>query len=126
MQHFSRYVIYISYDNPSVYIHCDDEMANGPRWENFGEGEYERLLQSDEDGDGSRVPEDRGSNYDDDGDAEERDPQTTVGFGQKVSYGLGHVFNDIAATIWFSYTMVFMQDVVGMPPTTAGFLLFFG
>lgn len=45
---------------------------------------------------------------------------------QKVAYGLGHVFNDITATIWFSYTMVFMQNVIGMPSTTAGFLLFFG
>ncbi|XP_050539815.1 major facilitator superfamily domain-containing protein 12-like isoform X2 [Daktulosphaira vitifoliae] len=45
---------------------------------------------------------------------------------QKVCYGLGHVFNDITATIWFSYTLVFFQKVVGMSSTMAGFFLFFG
>lgn len=97
-------------------------MTNGPECENYGDGEYERLLQSDDDG---PFGDCKDRNSDDDDDAEDRDRQT-VGIEQRISYGLGHVFNDIAATIWFSYTMVFMQDVVGIPPTTAGFLLFFG
>lgn len=44
----------------------------------------------------------------------------------KFAYGLGHVFNDISAAIWFSYTMVFVQNVIGVPSTVAGFLMFFG
>lgn len=44
----------------------------------------------------------------------------------KAAYGLGHVFNDISATIWFSYTMVFVQNVIGVPSTVAGFLMFLG
>lgn len=97
-------------------------MSNGPLGENCGDSEYERLLQSDED---TRELNMSSQELNDDGSAEVCDWRP-VEIGQKASYGLGHVFNDIAATIWFSYTMVFMQDVVGMPPTTAGFLLFFG
>lgn len=90
--------------------------------------EYERLPSDDgetdrgydDDGDEEDL-NDVGGNEDDEG--RRRPPVET---GQKFAYGLGHVFNDIAATIWFSYTMVFMQNVVGMPPTMAGFLLFFG
>lgn len=90
--------------------------------ENCG-GEYERLLSEEEDGGGGeRITDDRAD------DCRELSAirQQLVGTGQKIAYGLGHVFNDITATIWFSYTMVFMQNVVGMPPTMAGFLLFFG
>jgi len=85
------------------------------RCENCGD-EYERLLSDEEDGLSSA-----GEDYRD-----ERSPRRPVDVGRRVIYGLGHVFNDITAAIWFSYTMVFMQNVVGMPATTAGFLLFFG
>lgn len=50
----------------------------------------------------------------------------SLSINQKIFYGLGHVFNDITATIWFSYTLVFLQKVVGMSSTMAGFFLFFG
>lgn len=85
---------------------------------NFG-GEYERLLSE---GDRSDIDE-----YHDDKHPQQlqQRPQP-VKIGQKVAYGFGHVFNDITSTIWFSYTMVYMQDVVGMSPAMAGFLLFFG
>lgn len=85
--------------------------------ENCG-GEYERLLSE---GDGSEADDHQRDN-----DEDSTQQQRSVQNGQKVAYGLGHVFNDITATIWFSYTMVFMQEVVGIPPTMAGFLLFFG
>lgn len=81
-------------------------------------GEYERLLSEE---DGSEADDHHRNN-----DEYSTQQQRSVQNGQKVAYGLGHVFNDIAATIWFSYTMVFMQEVVGIPPTMAGFLLFFG
>lgn len=83
--------------------------------------EYERLLTDGEDRDDGPVVDD-GENAQTGGTAASAAVETR----QKYAYGLGHVFNDITATIWFSYTMVFMQNVVGMSPTTAGFLLFFG
>lgn len=94
--------------------------------------ECERLLGDEEAADAAlRQPTDgcadRGTV--DDCHSRKADDHRLRGFiatGQIVAYGLGHVFNDIAAAIWFSYTMVFMQNVIGMPPTTAGFLLFFG
>lgn len=102
------------------------------RRENRGGDEYERLLSDeeadDDDNDDGRQPPTDGRVADERGDdgGESHRGRRPVGTGQKVAYGLGHVFNDIAATIWFSYTMVFMQNVVGMPSATAGFLLFFG
>jgi len=80
------------------------------------DGEYERLLS-----DGDRSADDRDDDHD-----EYPAQHHRFRTGQKIAYGLGHVCNDITAAIWFSYTMVFMQDVVGMSPTMAGFLLFFG
>lgn len=88
--------------------------------ENCG-GEYERLLS--EGADGSEADDHHQRDYDEDSTTRQQRP---VQNGQKVAYGLGHIFNDITATIWFSYTLVFMQEVVGIPPTMAGFLLFFG
>ncbi|XP_003243797.2 major facilitator superfamily domain-containing protein 12 [Acyrthosiphon pisum] len=87
------------------------------RCENCGD-EYERLLSEEDDR--SSAAEDH---------SDERPlhlRQRPVDTGRRVAYGFGHVFNDITAAIWFSYTMVFMQNVVGVPGTTAGFLLFFG
>ncbi|XP_072391386.1 major facilitator superfamily domain-containing protein 12-like isoform X1 [Diabrotica undecimpunctata] len=45
---------------------------------------------------------------------------------QKLSYGLGHIFNDLCAAMWFSYTLFFLQVVLEMKSTTAGFLLMIG
>ncbi|VEN40083.1 unnamed protein product [Callosobruchus maculatus] len=45
---------------------------------------------------------------------------------QKLSYGLGHVFNDLCAAMWFSYTLFYFQVVLKMEATTAGILLMTG
>lgn len=86
-------------------------------------GEYERLLSEGDRSDTDEHHDDKHPRLQQD--HQERRPRP-VETGQKVAFGFGHVFNDITSTIWFSYTMVFMQDVVGMSPTMAGFLLFFG
>lgn len=86
-------------------------------------GEYERLLSE---GDRSDTDEYHGDKHPRQQQNQLQRQRQPVQTRQKVAYGFGHVFNDITATIWFSYTMVFMQDVVGMSPTMAGFLLFFG
>jgi len=86
------------------------------RCENCGD-EYERLLSEEDD---------RSSAAEDHDERSLHQRQRPVDTGRRIAYGFGHVFNDITAAIWFSYTMVFMQNVVGIPATTAGFLLFFG
>lgn len=45
---------------------------------------------------------------------------------QTISYGLGHVFNDLCAAMWFSYTLFYLQVVLQMEPSTAGLLLMIG
>jgi len=30
---------------------------------------------------------------------------------QKLSYGVGHVLNDLCASMWFSYLLVFLHEV---------------
>ena len=30
---------------------------------------------------------------------------------QRMSYGIGHVLNDLTASVWFSYMLVYLQDV---------------
>lgn len=44
----------------------------------------------------------------------------------KAAYGLGHVFNDISAAMWFSYTLLFLQTVLGMEPALSGAMLLIG
>lgn len=45
---------------------------------------------------------------------------------QKLSFGLGHVFNDLCASMWFSYTLFYLNVVINVPSTTAGILLMMG
>jgi hypothetical protein len=44
----------------------------------------------------------------------------------KAAYALGHVFNDITAAMWFSYTLLFLQLVIGMTPELSGAMLLIG
>jgi len=41
-------------------------------------------------------------------------------------YGLGHVFNDICASMWFTYLLLFFQKVLGFSSTSSGVLLLVG
>ncbi|XP_050298744.1 major facilitator superfamily domain-containing protein 12-like [Anthonomus grandis grandis] len=50
----------------------------------------------------------------------------TCGIIQKMSYGLGHVLNDLCAAMWFSYTLFYLHVVLSIPSTTAGTLLMIG
>lgn len=49
-----------------------------------------------------------------------------LGIGEKFGYGLGHVFNDLSAGVWFSYTLLFMQGALGMASAVAGGLVMVG
>lgn len=44
----------------------------------------------------------------------------------RLSYGIGHVLNDICASMWFSYVLVFFHLVLGFNSTLAGTILFIG
>lgn len=43
-----------------------------------------------------------------------------------IGFGFGHVYNDLCAGIWFSYTLLFFQGVLQMPSTEAGGLMMLG
>lgn len=51
--------------------------------------------------------------------------RSTLNFFAKVGYGVGHVFNDLCLTVWFSYTLLFLKDVL-MMPNVAGSLITLG
>lgn len=45
---------------------------------------------------------------------------------RKLCYGVGHILNDLCANVWFSYLIIYMQFVVQLSATSAGFLLLMG
>ncbi|XP_011554733.3 major facilitator superfamily domain-containing protein 12 [Plutella xylostella] len=45
---------------------------------------------------------------------------------QNVVFGLGHVYNDLCAAMWFSYMMLFFQAVLGMRAALSGAMLLLG
>uniref|UniRef100_A0A182R8M0 Major facilitator superfamily (MFS) profile domain-containing protein n=1 Tax=Anopheles funestus TaxID=62324 RepID=A0A182R8M0_ANOFN len=54
------------------------------------------------------------------------DKRSTLKMCEKIGYGLGHVYNDLCAGIWFSYTLLFMQGALGMPAAEAGAMVMLG
>lgn len=44
----------------------------------------------------------------------------------KFAYALGHVFNDLAAAMWFTYTLIYLQRVALLEPVIAGALMLLG
>ncbi|OAD62523.1 Major facilitator superfamily domain-containing protein 12 [Eufriesea mexicana] len=59
---------------------------------------------------------------------EERSPllEKKVSTATKAAYALGHVFNDLTAAMWFSYTLLYFQRVALLEPIIAGALLLLG
>ena len=47
-----------------------------------------------------------------------RDALTTLNF---AAYSVGHVFNDLCATAWFSYLLYFLTEVVNLVEADAGY-----
>lgn len=50
---------------------------------------------------------------------------STLNIFAKVGYGFGHFANDLFATVWFSYTLLFLKDVLLMPDE-AGYYMMLG
>ena len=38
----------------------------------------------------------------------------------KIGFGLGHIGNDLVATLWFSYLLIYLNQVIGLDPVYAG------
>lgn len=51
--------------------------------------------------------------------------RSTLSIFAKVGYGFGHFANDLFATVWFSYTLLFLKDVLLMP-NEAGYYMMLG
>ncbi|KAM9718407.1 major facilitator superfamily domain-containing protein 12-like isoform 2-T3 [Menidia menidia] len=45
---------------------------------------------------------------------------------RKISYAVGHCLNDLCASMWFTYLLVFYHSVLGFQNTNAGLLLLVG
>lgn len=54
------------------------------------------------------------------------DSKTTLKFFEKIGFSLGHIYNDLCAGVWFSYTLLFMQGVLQMPGPQAGAMVMLG
>lgn len=54
------------------------------------------------------------------------EPVSTLRFFQKLGYAFGHVFNDLCAGIWYSYTLLFMKGVQLIPGPQAGAMVMLG
>lgn len=48
---------------------------------------------------------------------------STLNFLEKLGFSLGHVFNDLCATVWFSYTLLFFKHVLRMPNEAGSFMM---
>uniref|UniRef100_A0A4W4EJ72 Major facilitator superfamily domain-containing protein 12-like n=1 Tax=Electrophorus electricus TaxID=8005 RepID=A0A4W4EJ72_ELEEL len=54
------------------------------------------------------------------------DNVVTLPFFRRLSYAAGHFLNDLCASMWFTYLLVYYHSVLGFRDTTAGFLLLVG
>ncbi|VDQ12198.1 unnamed protein product [Trichobilharzia regenti] len=44
----------------------------------------------------------------------------------RLSYAIGHVLNDLCASVWFTYTLVFFKFGIGIPTSMAGLIILVG
>ena len=45
---------------------------------------------------------------------------------RRFAYGVGHVLNDLCASMWFSYLLVFFHHIINFSNELAGFLMLLG
>lgn len=61
-----------------------------------------------------------------DANSEAEQMRSTLPSMTKIGFGLGHVYNDLCAGVWFSYTLLFLQGALLVPGTEAGALMMLG
>ncbi|GMR61793.1 hypothetical protein PMAYCL1PPCAC_31988 [Pristionchus mayeri] len=49
-----------------------------------------------------------------------------ISLGPKLCYGFGHFYNDLCASMWFTYLMIFLEKVIKLQAAQAGFLMLIG
>jgi Na+/melibiose symporter-like transporter len=45
---------------------------------------------------------------------------------QRLGYSIGHVLNDLTASVWFSYLIVYFHQVLNFNNSLAGYLMLIG
>ena len=53
-------------------------------------------------------------------------PRSRLSILQRGAYGVGHVFNDMCASMWFTYFILFCHTVLRIPNLYAGLLVLIG
>lgn len=48
--------------------------------------------------------------------------KASIPIKQKISYSVGHVFNDLCSAVWFTYLLVYFNKVVGLSTTNTGII----
>ena len=49
-----------------------------------------------------------------------------LSFAKKLSFGVGHILNDLSASMWFSYLLIYLHRVVVFSNTSSGYLMLLG
>lgn len=49
-----------------------------------------------------------------------------LALSQRLAFSIGHIFNDLCSAIWFTYLLVYFQDIRGFSPTYAGLPMLIG
>ncbi|VDO17230.1 unnamed protein product [Brugia timori] len=45
---------------------------------------------------------------------------------QVLAYGIGHFYNDLCASMWFTYLLLFLEKVIIMRSSVAGLIMLIG
>lgn len=57
---------------------------------------------------------------------EQEEIRSNISLKSKLAYGVGHVLNDVCASMWFTYLLVYFHLILGFTPTYAGLVLLIG
>ncbi|XP_020905896.1 major facilitator superfamily domain-containing protein 12 isoform X2 [Exaiptasia diaphana] len=52
--------------------------------------------------------------------------QSMLTWRTRLCYGVGHILNDLTASMWFTYLLVYLHKVIGFSSVNSGFLLLIG
>lgn len=50
----------------------------------------------------------------------------SLGFSKKFSFGVGHILNDLTASMWFSYLLIYLHRVVKFSNSLSGYVMLLG
>jgi Na+/melibiose symporter-like transporter len=49
-----------------------------------------------------------------------------LSLAKKLSYGVGHVLNDLTASMWFSYLLIYLHRVIRFDDSLSGYMMLLG